>query len=313
MISEKIVSKPFVSVIVPIYNVELFLHRCIDSILAQTYTYFELLLIDDGSNDMSGHICDEYATKDKRVRVFHKKNEGISKTRQFGLDKSKGEFIQFVDSDDWINNDMLCKLIEVQNSCDADIVSCDFFIEKSDDSMIVRIPFCGINEYRRMCIKSYWTVLWHNLFRKQLICENNINFPLGIDGGEDYQFVVTCAICANCVAYCNSVLYHYNCMNIQSFMNTPNYQKLIFQVEATNNVVEYLTSLGKISQYQKEILERKYQVLCPIVKYYPTKSISIYKEVDLWGLKEKWHIKGLRKQICMKGKFLYKILKQKFK
>ena len=88
-----------VSIIVPVYNTEKFLHRCIDSILAQTYTDFELLLIDDGSKDSSGTICDEYAAQDARVRVFHKENGGVSSARNLGLDNARGEWVTFVDSD----------------------------------------------------------------------------------------------------------------------------------------------------------------------------------------------------------------------
>ncbi len=96
---------PKISVIVPVYNVEKYLSRCIDSILAQTFTDFELLLIDDGSPDSSGKICDEYAKKDGRIRVFHKPNGGVSSARNLGLDYARGEWIAFVDSDDWIHED----------------------------------------------------------------------------------------------------------------------------------------------------------------------------------------------------------------
>ena len=91
---------PKISVIVPVYNVEKYLCRCIDSILAQTFTDFELLLIDDGSKDSSGEICEEYAGKDARIRVFHRQNGGVSTARNLGIDKAKGEWIYFVDSDD---------------------------------------------------------------------------------------------------------------------------------------------------------------------------------------------------------------------
>ena len=98
---------PQISVIVPVYNTEKYLHCCIDSILAQTFTDFELLLIDDGSKDNSGKICDGYAIKDSRVRVFHKENGGVSSARNIGLDNAKGKWITFVDSDDFIDSTML--------------------------------------------------------------------------------------------------------------------------------------------------------------------------------------------------------------
>ena len=98
---------PKISVIVPVYNVEQYLPRCIDSILAQTFTDFEVLLIDDGSTDESGKICDEYAKKDSRIRVFHKKNGGVSSARNTGLDNAHSEWVAFVDSDDTLDVDFL--------------------------------------------------------------------------------------------------------------------------------------------------------------------------------------------------------------
>ena len=96
------VNSPKVSIIVPVYNVEKYLHRCVDSILLQTFTDFELLLIDDGSTDKSVDICDKYALKDSRIRVFHKKNGGVSSARNLGIKKSNGVYILFVDSDDYL-------------------------------------------------------------------------------------------------------------------------------------------------------------------------------------------------------------------
>ena len=97
------VNSPKVSIIVPVYNVEKYLHRCVDSILLQTFTDFELLLIDDGSTDKSVGICDKYALKDRRIRVFHKKNGGVSSARNLGIKKSNGVYILFVDSDDYLS------------------------------------------------------------------------------------------------------------------------------------------------------------------------------------------------------------------
>ena len=131
---------PKISVIVPVYNVEKYLHRCINSILAQTFTDFELLLIDDGSKDNSGAICDEYATRDSRVRVFHKENGGASSARNQGLDNASGEWIAFVDSDDYVLHDfmetymMMCK--DYTDLCICGItpdysISADYKIEKA--------------------------------------------------------------------------------------------------------------------------------------------------------------------------------------
>ena len=104
---------PIISVIVPIYNVEYYLYRCVDSVLAQTFTDFELILVDDGSPDNCGNICDEYAEKDNRIYVIHKKNGGLSDARNAGLDVAKGDYIIFVDSDDYIESDLLEKAVSV--------------------------------------------------------------------------------------------------------------------------------------------------------------------------------------------------------
>ena len=98
---------PKISIIVPVYKAEQYIRRCLDSIVAQTFTDWECLLVDDGSPDDSGKICDEYAELDSRFRVYHRVNHGISATRQFALQNVKGDYIQFVDSDDWIDYDLV--------------------------------------------------------------------------------------------------------------------------------------------------------------------------------------------------------------
>lgn len=103
-IRKPVVSNPKISVIIPVYNAEATLRRCVDSVLSQTFTDFECLLINDGSKDRSGDICDEYAAKDSRVRVFHKENGGVSSARNVGLDNLRGEWVTFVDSDDWLTS-----------------------------------------------------------------------------------------------------------------------------------------------------------------------------------------------------------------
>ncbi len=115
---------PIISVIVPVYNVEEYIHRCIDSILAQTFKEFELILVDDGSPDQSGKICDEYALIDSRIKVIHKKNGGLSDARNAGLEVAQGEYIGFVDSDDFIESDMYEKLLEACKENSSQIAMC---------------------------------------------------------------------------------------------------------------------------------------------------------------------------------------------
>ena len=130
---------PKISVIVPVYNVEKYLSRCIDSILAQTFTDFELLLIDDGSKDKSGEICDEYANKDNHVKVFHKENGGVSSARNLGLDNAQGEWITFVDSDDFVNSDWLSYYAK---SFDVDLIVQGYQVIEADLSKSVVVGDC---------------------------------------------------------------------------------------------------------------------------------------------------------------------------
>jgi len=120
--------QPVISIIVPVYNAELTLVRCVDSILNQTLTDFELLLVDDGSRDDSGRICDEYVKKDKRIRVFHKENGGVSSARNLGLSKAVGKWIAFADSDDWCDPLMYETLLSAAETNGFDIQFCGFWI-----------------------------------------------------------------------------------------------------------------------------------------------------------------------------------------
>lgn len=129
-----------ISVIVPVYNTEEYLHRCVDSILAQTFTDFELLLINDGSKDSSGAICDEYAVKDSRVRVFHKENTGVSATRNIGIDNSKGDYVIFCDSDDyWCEITALDFLYKKSVENDLDIIRGEYkAVDGFDNDLFIR-------------------------------------------------------------------------------------------------------------------------------------------------------------------------------
>ena len=120
-------SIPLISIITPVYNVEQYLPQCIESVINQTFQNWELLLIDDGSTDRSGIICDEYALKDERIRVLHKENSGQSDSRNMALLLAKAELIGFVDSDDWLEPDMYAMLYRTLINCQADIAICGYY------------------------------------------------------------------------------------------------------------------------------------------------------------------------------------------
>lgn len=191
--------KPIISVIVPVYNTEKYLHRCIDSILAQTFTDFELLLIDDGSKDNSGAICDEYATIDNRVRVFHKDNGGVCSARNVGLDNAIGEWVTFCDSDDWVFDSWLENF--VANIGDTDLVCQGIRFDKSlfnQDTIDSGFDYTG-NVQGLLNIFYEWDVGYTVIkcFKRMIIDRYKILFDVRFNYHEDEEFVL------KYLAYCN--------------------------------------------------------------------------------------------------------------
>ena len=166
-----------VSIIVPVYQVENYLHKCVDSILAQTFTDFELILVDDGSKDRSGQICDEYAEMDERVTVIHKENSGPSDTRNRGIEQAAGNYFMFVDSDDYIAPTMVECLYQSILKENADIAACNFLYSFEDDrnqdfSTNIQWEVVSGAEifYNRKNDRScgYWTVVWNKLYKSKV-------------------------------------------------------------------------------------------------------------------------------------------------
>ena len=169
--------KPLLSIIVPVYKVENYLQKCIDSILAQTFTDFELILVDDGSKDRSGQICDEYAEMDERVKVIHKENSGPSDTRNRGIEQAAGNYFMFVDSDDYIAPTMVECLYQSILKENADIAACNFLYSFEDDrnqdfSTNIQWEVVSGAEifYNRKNDRScgYWTVVWNKLYKSKV-------------------------------------------------------------------------------------------------------------------------------------------------
>lgn len=187
---------PTVSIIVPIYNAEKFLSRCIDSILNQEYTDFELLLVNDGSKDSSGYICDSYAEKDSRVRVIHKENSGVSDSRNIAIDQACGTYLQFLDSDDWITPDATKLFIRAATEHHCDLVIADFYrvvgerlSQKGDieeDDVMTREEFAS--HMMENPADFYYGVLWNKLYRRDIIEQYHLRMDVTISWCEDFMF-----------------------------------------------------------------------------------------------------------------------------
>lgn len=206
--------KLMISIIVPVYNVENFLERCIKSILGQTLPNFELILVDDGSPDNSGAICDEYAGKDSRVKVIHKPNGGVSSARNAGIDIARGEWICFIDSDDWINEDYLQGFNFYKE--DADMYLQGYVELISDNKIVAKHQMkCP----RNACIadiiaESERCYIMNSpcfkLFEAHIIYNNNIRFDERLAYGEDHVFSLEYLLHVDTIAFSDRMGYNVN-------------------------------------------------------------------------------------------------------
>ena len=185
-----------ISVIVPVYNVEKYLPACIDSILRQTHSNLEVILINDGSKDKSGQICDEFAKLDSRVKVVHKENGGVSSSRNRGLDEAKGEYICFMDADDYQSDQALSQLVSAMRMNDVDLVVAGFY-RVVDDKLAAKSYFkkeCVMSrkEYASKMSKKpaeyYFGVLWNKLYKRSIIEQFNMRMDESISWSEDFIF-----------------------------------------------------------------------------------------------------------------------------
>lgn len=205
---------PKVSVIVPVYKVEKYLPECIESVLAQTFTDFELILVDDGSPDNSGKICDDYAARDSRIRVFHKENGGTSAARSLGLKKTRGEWISFLDGDDKLFPESLRRLFDVAfRFPDADIIEGKISVNgKSAYYRHANMPKrCTCFEYAKNISLGHWNRgPWGKIFRKSIFCDTTFSIPREIIFGEDVLMNVALAARGRFYARTEAFVYYYN-------------------------------------------------------------------------------------------------------
>lgn len=205
-----------VSVIVPVYNVEKYLPKCIDSIMKQSYSKLDIILVDDGSTDASGAICDSYATKDSRITVLHKRNGGLSDARNHGLDKATGEYVLFVDSDDYIHPQMVAILMEALEKNAADIAVCGFREVREEETITppdigesekIASAFSGNEKYEQLYFNNLQTVVaWNKLYRRHIF--EKLRYPVG-KLQEDEYIIHLLLYEAQKLVYIKADLYYY--------------------------------------------------------------------------------------------------------
>lgn len=203
---------PLISVIVPVYKAENYIHKCVDSLLSQSFKDFEVILVDDGSPDNSGKICDEYALMDDRVNVIHKNNGGVSSARQCGLDNAIGDYIIHADPDDWVEPDMLEGLYSKALEDDSDMVICDYFMNKGEEQIYVEQNM-PVNDPESL-IKGFLSgtihgSCWNKLIKRICFIDNNITFPKEFNLCEDLYVNTLVASKIKKIAYLPKAYYHY--------------------------------------------------------------------------------------------------------
>lgn len=215
-----------ISIIVPIYNVEKYINRCIESLLIQNFSDFEIILVDDGSTDRSGLICDEYAVNDNRVKVIHKKNGGVASARQTGVNIASGEYIIHVDPDDWVDSEMLKQMYSKAKEADADVTICDFYITdgRGKDTLLRQKP-SSLDPHSIMLdivLKhKLHGSLCNKLTKRSCYIKYGLNFTPGIDYCEDVLIWVQLFHHQNVkVTYLGKAFYHYFKGNSESITHS---------------------------------------------------------------------------------------------
>lgn len=234
---------PKVSIISPIYKAEKYIYKCLESILSQTLKDWECILVDDGSPDCSGTICDEYSKKDSRFRVIHQSNRGVAIARQTGLDAAIGEYVIHIDPDDWVEAGMLSNLYAKAKEADADMVICDYFVEYQGKTIYKHQDFQETGSVQLM--KAFFPKLhgscWNKLEKLSTIRKYDVRFIDGINYCEDLCFNLELLKHDINVCYLPQAFYHY------VIYNNPNSLFLQYSRKISDNDLRLFDILNNIT------------------------------------------------------------------
>lgn len=238
-----------ISIIIPIYNAKDYLQKCLNSVIGQTYKDLEIILINDGSTDESGKICDVYANIDNRIIVIHKNNEGVSAARNYGLKIAKGKYIGFIDPDDWLEHDMIDYLYNLITKYNADMSICGFYKENPDGKLLDKYResnlklLNGKETINLMLDNGY---VWNKLFSKKIIDQYRIKFDENIAFCEDMLFCCQYLMKAKKVVYENKPKYHY-IIHGENITKSQFSFKKVSSLDALNKIIDLIRDNKEIN------------------------------------------------------------------
>ncbi len=301
---------PKISIIVPVYNVEMYLNRCVDSILGQTYTDFELILVNDGSPDNCGKICDEYAKQDKRVKVIHKKNGGVSSARNAGLDIASGDYLMFVDSDDCIHSQMVEILLSIKERTKCEIVECTYVsFKKEPPNMKTKYEIPEIKYYQKDSkekiedIAAYMHVsIWTKIYDSKIF--DKLRFKEGIVFEDDY---IRPYICYNISSFAKIELplYLYRLSEVSIQRSPYSWNKVYSVHKMWEDHIVFYNEIHNKRLLKEEINKRCDSFICDnlYIKRHRKDLLDswriLYKKLCLFALKELF-----KNNICIQKKII---------
>ena len=308
---------PLISVVVPVYNVEKYLPRCIESILKQTYTNFELILVDDGTPDRSGIICDRYAEKDSRIRVIHKENGGVSTARNAGIDAAKGEWITFVDSDDWIDENYLHVLQSPLNENYYDMTVGELnwryitISYKETDAYVLEAQKMAGSE--ELLGGVHFSGPCFKLFSLDIIKRQEIYFPVNVAKGEDSFFVAKYLQQCTKIYMTGKPIYFYNWLNTDSVTHKDPYyeERYLWDIYNIDEYEKVLTRFGITEPLKGDLVSKRaivgfIDVVSPIMNKFDVDEAKS-KISELLNYYDNWIKKDYRWIIDIKSEMVRRV------
>lgn len=267
----------FFSIVVPVYNTSQYLSRCLDSILNQTVLSWECILVDDGSTDGSSDICDEYCLRDQRFKVVHKSNEGVSVARNIGIDQAAGNYIIFVDSDDWIDKSLLEEVLITVKEYKSDIVLWGFSVFNGISIYDTYIPDSAVLYLDGSSVFPEWyNCVWVRGYKRSFLKKNNINFPIGIRLAEDLYFSYLAMSKVKSIHCIQKALYCYFTNRKDSACNTINLEKIQEEIVSLQKLERDLNLGGR--NFTDSLNTRKISAKYKLLFSVKTPQFKLFRE-----------------------------------